>query len=94
MTTEEALEEIFDVEEMVIVVAAARLGAKEGVFERPVWVGGGVVTRVEAVREEKTDASESLSSGMELVEEAEEGVRDCSRDAVGEGIELVVESGV
>ena len=93
MTTEEVLEE----DEIVIVVAAVTLGAKEGVFERPESEGAGVVTCVEAVREEeKTDASivpESLSSGREFVEEAEEDGRDCSLDA-GEKMELVAESGV
>jgi hypothetical protein len=57
-----------------------------------------VVTCVEAVREdENTEASivsESLSSGREFVEEAEEDGRDCSPDGVGEKIEFAVESGV
>lgn len=57
-----------------------------------------MVTRVDAVREEeKTEASivsESLSSGMEFVDDAEEDGRDCSRDGVGEKIELSAESGV
>ena len=46
--------------------------------------------------DEKTEASivsESLSSGRELFEEAEEDGRDCSLDAAGEKIELA-ESGV
>ena len=94
VVTEEALEDVLEVEEMVMVVAAARFGAKEGVFERPESEGVGVVTRVEEVREEKMDVTESLSSGMEWVEDAEEGGRDCSRDGVGEKIELVAESGV
>jgi len=86
-----------EVEEIVMVVAAARLGAKDA-FERPESEGAGVVARVESVREdEKTEASmvsESLSSGMESVEEAEEDGRDCSLDAVGEHTELPRESGV
>lgn len=53
---------------------------------------------MEAVREEeKTEASivsESLSSGTEFVEEAEEDGRDCSLDAVEEKIEVLAESGV
>jgi hypothetical protein len=53
---------------------------------------------VEAVREEeKREASmvsESLSSGTEIVEEAEEDGRDCSLGVLGEKIELVAESGV
>lgn len=57
-----------------------------------------MVTRVEAVREdEKTEASivsESLSSGREIVEEAEEDGRDCSLDAAGVKIGLAAESGV
>lgn len=85
-------------EEIVIVVAAVRLGAKEDAFEWPESEGEGVVTRVEAVREEeKTEASmvsQSLSSNTESVEEAEEEGRDWSLDAVEEKIELAAESGV
>ena len=85
-------------EEIVMVVAAVKLGAKEEVFERPESEGAGVVTCVEAVREEeKTEASmvsESLSLGREFVEEAEEDGRDCSLDGVGEKSELAAESGV
>lgn len=44
MTTEEALEEVLEVEEIVMVVAAAKFGAKEGVFERIESEGVGVVT--------------------------------------------------
>lgn len=83
---------------MVIVVAAVKLGAKEGVLERPESEGAGVVICVESVREEeKTDASivsESLSLGRDFVEEAEEDGMDCSPDAVGEKMELAAESGV
>lgn len=86
-------------EEIVIVVAAAKLGANEGVFERrPESEGAGVVTFVEAVREEeKTEASMvsgSLSSGREFVEDAELDGRDCSFDVVGEEMEFTAESGV
>lgn len=98
MATEGTLEEALEEEDIVMVVAAAKLGAKEDVFERPESEGAGVVTCVEAVREdEKTEASivsESLSSGRDFVEEAEEDGRDCSLDAVGEKIELAAESGV
>ena len=73
-----------EVEEIVIAVASVRLGAKEDAFERPESEGEGVVARVEVVREEeKTEASivsESLSSGTEFVEEADEDGRDCSID--------------
>ena len=58
----------------------------------------GEVICVEAVREdEKTEASivsQSLLSGREFVEEAEEDGRDCSVDGAGEKIELSAESGV
>lgn len=83
-------------EEIVMVVAAVMLGA-EDVFERPESEGAGVVACVEAVGEEKTEASivsESLSSGREFVEEAELDWRDCSLDVFGEEIELAAESGV
>lgn len=46
--------------------------------------------------EEKTEASivsESLSSGAEVVEEAEEEGKDCSLDVVEVRIEFVAESG-
>lgn len=98
MDTEEVLEEALEVEEIVMAVASAKLGAKEEVFERPESEGEGVVARVEVVREEeKTEASivsESLSSGTEFVEEAEEVGRDCSLDVAWEKIEVVAESGV
>ena len=85
-------------EEIVMAVAVSKLGAKEDTFERPESEGEGVVARVEAVREdEKTEASmvsESLSLGMEFVEEAEEEGKDCSLDAVWEKIEVAAESGV
>lgn len=80
-----------------MVVAAARLGAKEGDLERPESEGVGVVTCVEALEEEKTEASmvsESLSFATESVEEAEEDGGDWSLDAAGEGTGLTAESGV
>lgn len=56
-----------------------------------------MVAGVEAVRaEEKTEASmvsESLSPGMESVEEVEDR-RDCSLDVLGEEVEFAAESGV
>jgi hypothetical protein len=98
MATEEVLEEVLRVEEIVIVVAAAKLGANEDAFERPESEGAGVVAHVEAEREdEKTEASmvsESLSSSTEFVEEAEEDGRDRSLGAAEEMLELVAESGV
>lgn len=94
----EVLEEALEVEEIVMAVAVSKLGAKEDAFERPESEGEGVVARVEVVREEeKTEASivsESLSSGTEFVEEAEEVGRDCSLDVVWENIEVAAESGV
>ena len=94
----ELLEEALEVEEIVMAVAEAMLGAEEGVCERPESEGEGVVARVEVVREEeKTEASivsESLSSGTEFVEEAEEVGRDCSLDVVWEKSEVAAESGV
>lgn len=80
-----------------MVVAAAMLGTKEGDFERPESDGVGVVTRVEALREENTEASmvsESLSSATESAEEAEEEGRDWSFGAVGERTGLMADSGV
>ena len=97
MATEEALEEFLEVEEIVMVVAAVKLGPKEGDLERPESDGAGVVTCVEALEEEKTEASmvsESLSSATESVEEAEEDGEDWSLDAVGEGTGFMAESGV
>jgi hypothetical protein len=76
------------VEEIVIVVAAVRLGTKESDLEWPESDGVGVVTRVEVVEEVKTEASmvsESLSSATDVVEEAEEDGRDWSVDGAGEG---------
>ena len=82
---------------MVMVVALARLGTKEGDFERPESEGEGVVMCVEALREEKTEASmvsESVSSATECAEEAEEDGRDRSGVGVGERTGLTIESGV
>lgn len=57
-----------------------------------------MVTSVEVVgEEEKTEASmvsESLSSGTEIVEEAEEDGGDCPLGVLGGKIELAAESGV
>jgi hypothetical protein len=96
VATEEAPEGVLEVEETVMVVTAARLGAKEGDLERPESEGVGVVTCVEALEEEKTEASmvsESLSSAIESVEEAEEDGRDWPLDVAGEGTGFTVESG-
>jgi len=100
VSTEGVLKDALEVEEIVMAVAAVKLGAKEDALERPESEGEGVVARVEVVREgEKTEASivsESLSSGTEFVEEAEEDgkLEDCSLDVVWENIEVAAESGV
>lgn len=81
---------------MVMVVAAVKLDTKEGDLERPESDGVGVVTWVEALEEEKTEASmvsESLSCATESVEEVEEEGRDWSPDAVGEETGLMGEPG-
>jgi len=98
VATEEALEEALEEEDIVMVAAAAKLGVRAEVLERPESEWMGVVTRVEEVREdEKTEASmvsESLSSGRVAVEEVEEDEGDCSVGGVGEKMELTAESGV
>lgn len=81
---------------MVMAVAVAKLWTREGDLERPESDGLGVVRCVEALEEEKTEASmvsESLSSATESVEEAEEDGRDWSPGAVEEETGLA-ESGV
>ena len=96
MGAEDVLEGVLEVEEIVMVVAAATLGKKEDGLESPESDGLGVVTSVEALWEEKTEASmvsESLSSGMEFVEEADDDGRDRSLDSGGK-TGLTGESGV
>lgn len=96
MSTGEVLEGSLEVDEIVMAVVAM-LGTKEGDFERPESDGAGVVACVEALREEKTEASivsESLSPATESVEEAEEDGKDWSPSGVAERIGLEAESGV
>lgn len=94
MSAEEALEETLEVDEILMAAVVVMLSTEEGDFEQPGSDGVGVVTCVEALGEEKTEASmvsESLSLATESVEEAEEDGRDWSLEVVAE---RVAESGV